>query len=443
MLLTDAAAGLKKRAKLFDQAATRLQTTKKQTPPEWAAANRVYGPDSGVPGARDLALTPYMFEFELACDNSEYNRVVMCCSSQEGKTDGILDVIGCRLDTRPAPIIYLGPSKEFLIDQFEPRLIELLRQSPSLSSKVLGGVDSKRQKKTLKRAAGTRVRLSHAGSTTAVKSDVAAVAFADELDGMVNVTGQNPLELLLHRGSTFADFTCGITSTPSVGSVDTIYDEASGLEFWKPALPEDLQRPTWAQWQLGTMHHWCWRCIHCHQFFVPRLKLLQWKKSEDKAIKTTPLEARRSAYVNCPNCGGVHTEEDKRALNASGRYVAPGQTIDSHGNVLGDPPDTSTISFWVSGLASPFVSFGERAENYLTAVRLEDPDKIRTSINQSFGELYAPGGGETPTWFAVTAHKAEYARGEVPARVYMIVLTVDVQKNSLIWIARGWGGGRE
>ena len=41
------------------------------------------------------------------------------------------------------------------------------------------------QKKTLKRVAGTRLRLAHAGSSTALKSDPAAVALVDEYDEML------------------------------------------------------------------------------------------------------------------------------------------------------------------------------------------------------------------------------------------------------------------
>jgi hypothetical protein len=78
---------------------------------------------------------------------------------------------GYSVRKRPAPVIYVGPSKEFVTDQVEPRLVELFRQAPSLASKVLGGFESKRQKKTLKRIAGVRVRLAHAGSSTALKSD--------------------------------------------------------------------------------------------------------------------------------------------------------------------------------------------------------------------------------------------------------------------------------
>jgi phage terminase large subunit GpA-like protein len=75
-----------------------------------------------------------------AFDDPRYRRVVLCCGAQMGKTDALLDLIGERLDDRPVPILYVAPSKEFCTDQFEPRLVELFRQSTSLAGKVLGGL---------------------------------------------------------------------------------------------------------------------------------------------------------------------------------------------------------------------------------------------------------------------------------------------------------------
>jgi phage terminase large subunit GpA-like protein len=155
---------------------------------------------------------------------------VLVTAAQSGKTEALLDLIGERLDNRPAPIIYIAPSKEFATDQFEPRLTELFRQSSSLAGKVLGGLDSKKQKKTLKRIAGVRVRLAHAGSSTALKSDPCSLALVDEYDQLSkDIQHQgDPLALVEARGATYADFVTAVTSTPSVGSIEIHRDEQSG-----------------------------------------------------------------------------------------------------------------------------------------------------------------------------------------------------------------------
>ena len=72
-----------------------------------------------------------------------------------------------------APILWVGPTKDFLVDQFEPRLLGLLEEAPRLAAKLQRG---KRMKKTRKIVAGVPVRLAHAGSSSALKSDPAALA---------------------------------------------------------------------------------------------------------------------------------------------------------------------------------------------------------------------------------------------------------------------------
>lgn len=370
--------------------------------------------------------------FERAFGDARYRRVVLVTGAQSGKTEAFLDIIGQRCDTKPVPILYVGPSREFLTDQFEPRLMRLFDEAPKLKAKLSRG---KRMKKTLKRVAGVTVRLAHAGSSTALKSDPAGLALVDEYDEMLaNIRGQgDPLGLVEARGITFADFVTGITSTPSQGMVEVETDPESGLEFWKEVPPDDVASPIWRLWQEGTRYHWTWRCPHCSEWFVPRFSCLRWPKT------ATPAQARREAHLECPNNGCVIEESDKAAMNEAGVYIAPGQTVTEAGEVAGEPPDTSTLSFWVSGLASPFVSFGERAEAYLKALASGETDKVQTAINAGFGEVYTPGGGDVPEWQEVAKLKAPYPARSLPDDAVFLTAGVDVQKNRLPFVIRGWG----
>ena len=312
------------------------------TPDEWAERNRIYPETAGVPGPRNPFLTPYMVPWARAVHDGRYKRVVAVTAAQSGKTDSILDVIGARLDQRPALILYAGPTKEFLTDQFEPRLMALFDEAASLHDKVIRG---RRMKKTLKWVAGVRVRLAHAGSSAALKSDPAALALVDEYDEMAkNIKGQgDALGLIEARGITYADCVTAITSTPSQGMVETEFDQASGLEFWKVSEPDDVASPIWKLWQQGTRFHWAWPCLHCDEYFIPRFSMLKWPKG------STPSQAKRESFIACPHCGGVLTDhEHKKAMNARGVYVAPGQRVSKEGVVEGDPPESDTFSVRVS-----------------------------------------------------------------------------------------------
>jgi phage terminase large subunit GpA-like protein len=235
----------------------------------------------------------------------------MVCGAQMGKTDGLLDIMGARLDQRPAPILYVGPIRDFLTDQFEPRLMSLLDEAETLAAKVVRG---RRMKKTLKVVAGVPVRLAHAGSSAGLKSSPAALALVDEYDEMLaNVKGQgDPLGLVEARGETYADFVTAITSTPSRGLIETQFDERSGLTFWKQADPESVESAIWKLWQSGTRHHFCWRCLHCEKYFVPRFEQMRWPEN------ATPAEAAKAAQLQCPHCGGLHHDDDKAEVNARG-----------------------------------------------------------------------------------------------------------------------------
>lgn len=413
--------------------------------------NREYPEKSGHPGQRDPRKTPYMIPFVMAVHGRTHKRVVMVVSAQSGKTESFIDLVGERLDTSPVPIIYVGPSRQFLTDQFEPRIDELMS---STCLKDVSAAKSK-QKKTRKLINGVPLRLAHGGSTTAMKSDPFGLAFTDEADEMMaTLRGQgDPVGLVDARGDTYPDFVHAITSTPSEGATEVETDPESGLEFWADSDPQTIRSTIWRLWLTGTRHHWAWPCPHCGEYFIPRFACLGWdkpKSPDGRELPSTPTHAKRTAHLIGP-CGCVIYEEDpapdgfegaaKEWMNSRGVYVAPGQTVDTNGEVQGPEPENWTISYWVSGLCSPFVSWGERAARYVEAVRSGNPGSIQAVKNQGFGELYSPGGGHAPEWGEVmNCALDEYAMGEVPDGVRILTLTCDVQKDRLIYVIRGWGG---
>jgi phage terminase large subunit GpA-like protein len=359
-------------------------------------------------------------------------------AAQGGKSEMLLDLIGQKLDQAPTPILYVGPTRNFIVEQWEPRVMALLDEAPVLKGKVSRG---QANKKTRKLIAGVPLRLAHGGSSTALKSDPAGLALTDEADELLrNVKGQgDPVGLVDARGDTYDDFVHVIVSTPSKGPKDVVRDEASGLEFWAEQEADEIDSKIWGLWQEGTRYHWTWRCPHCSERFVPRFSCLE----IPDARKTTSSRAKAEAHLVCPRNGCVITDEHRESMNATGVYVAPGQTIDEDGNVVGDPPASETLSFWVSGLCSPFKSFGERAAAYVTALRSGDHQQVQTVINAGFGELWAPVGGDVPEWEHVRGLALPYRQGDVPEWVLFLTAGVDVQKNRLIYAVRGWGSRQQ
>jgi phage terminase large subunit GpA-like protein len=167
---------------------------------------------------------------------------------------------------------------------------------------------------------------------------------------------------------------------------------------------------------------------------VPRFDRVRWPED------ATPAQAAAASWVECPRCGGVITEEHKADLNARRRFVAPGQRVEAPGKVTGEPAQSTTVSFWVSGLMSPFVTIGDRVRSYLEAVALGDGAMIQTAMNGGFGEVYTPGGIDINDWQQVAARRGLYHFGEVPAEVLRLTCAIDVQKRGVYYCIRGWGG---
>lgn len=396
---------------------------------EWADENRILPPGSAEPGPWRSSRAPWTIQVTKAIARSEFKRIVGVCGSQTSKTETLLNYIGHRLDDDPVPMLYIGPTKSNVDGVIEPRLTKMLRSAPSLWEKTAKG---KQAQKLIKRVNGVECRLGWAGSATELASQPAGVGMVDEYDRMDDIKGEGSvLELVEARLATYPDSKLIVDSTPTIGKVETYTHKETGLEHWKVAPAEDVLSPIWRLWQEGTRHEWAVPCQHCGDYFIPRFKHLTWPKD------STPDEAYKTAGLAHEGCGGIHSEKHKPAMNDGGFLVAPGQWVED-GQVKGDPPDTDTFSFWVSGLMSPWVPFGKRALNWLRAVESKDPGRIQAQINTSFGELYMQK-GDAPSWEVVKQCAGEYNTGEVPSWVQWLFLTVDVQKNRLEWTLRGWG----
>ncbi|ODN41176.1 hypothetical protein BGC07_18045 [Piscirickettsia litoralis] len=129
-------------------------------------------------------------------------------------------------------------------------------------------------------------------------------------------------------------------------------------------------------------------------------------------------------------------------MNKKGRFIAPSQTINKKGKVTGEPPQSTTASYFISGLMSPFVSWGERAEAYVQAIDSGDPKEIQGVVNLDFGEIYAEV-GETPDHQVLLEKREPYDFRQLHEQVQIITAGVDVQGDRLYYSIRGWGAHYE
>ena len=351
-----------------------------------------------------------------------------------------MDIVGQRLDTAPVPMGFIAPSRQFLEEEIEPRLTDLFKSSTSLRVKM-----QRKQRKTLKTVSGVKVYLVHGGSATALAGKSLGLVITDEVDKLLaNVKNQGDvIGLGDRRGDAYPDFVHFATSSPSTGISETVYDEASELHFWAEQDPKNLQSRIWALWQAGTRYHWAVPCPHCSEYFIPRFRDLKWEKPKDEQGKELPsnaMLAAETAHMVCEFCADPITFDDLEGMNARGVFVAPGQAVMNDGTVNGPEPHAWTLSYWVSGLCSPFVPWGQRAAEYVEAARQGKIDDIQAVVN-GMGELFSPGDGDAPEWQELRKLSQDYSTNEIPDWVRILTLTVDVQKDRLYYVIRGWGEG--
>ena len=410
-----------------------LQPPPKRYPDEWADANRVLPHGNAESGQWRSSRAPYCIKPMRACTSPKYDSIYVVMMAQGGKTQIFFNVIGHRLDDNPVPILYIGPTRNNLNQSVEPKIDDMLRGCKSLWNKVVKGKSYTKLRKVI---SGVPLRLAWAGSPTELSADFACLVMVDEIDRISKDIGGegNIISLADARHSTYADGKTLGASTPTLGNVETETDEISGLERWKVTDKKNLKSPSWTLWQTGTRHEWAWPCPHCKTFFIPRFKLLWWPEG------STPEQAKKKAACRCPSCASLIEGRHKRWMNANGDFVAPGQTFDEEGNIVGDEPESTRATFWVSGLANFAAkkTFGYLAAAFLRAVQSGEQEAIQGVINTEFGECFKYG-GEAPPWQEVKECIAEYLLGAIPSGVQILVAGVDVQKNRLVYVVRGYG----
>lgn len=353
--------------------------------------------------------------------------------SQMGKTEGLFNIIGHKLDDDPAPVLYIGPTKSNIDGVIEPRVAQMLKSAPELWAKTEKG---RKAHKLVKRVAGVTLRLAWAGSPTELASQPAHTVLVDEVDRMDPIPGEGDAVTLAEaRLATYPDGRLIVTSTPTGGNVDVEIHPETGIEHFKVADAKDLNSPVWRLWQEGCRFEWAVPCPHCHEYFVPRFRLLWWPE------KSTAQKAKRDARLVCARCGTHIEESAKPQMNAAGRYLAPGQNV-VDGKIVGTAPESDIASFWASGIMSPWRTFGQLAASWIRALASGDQERIRATVNTGFGELYAFR-GEAPPTAAVRACAGSYLHGEIPATIRALTCGVDVQKKRLVYAVRGWGYSME
>lgn len=352
----------------------------KLTLSEWSDIYRMLTSESSAEAGRwQTSRAPYQKEIMDAVSNPEVEKVVVMSSSQVGKTEIILNIIGYYIDYMPCPMMLVMPIEEMLKSFSKDRLAPMISATPTLRNKVFD-VKSKDSSNTMlhKKFHGGHLTLVGANSAANLASRPIRVLLADEVDRFPEDVGGegDPLKLAEKRTTTFWNRKLLYVSTPTIAGVSRIEKEFKN----------------------ATMEEWSLRCPECGEYQILKFTLLDFETLE----------------MTCEHCGAMHNEKKWKSK--------PGKWIQTNEEYIG-----KNRSFHLNEMASPWKNWGEIRDDFLQAKN--DVEMLKTFINTSLGEVWEEKGEITD--YKVVANRAETYEAEVPDNVLVLTAGVDVQDDRI------------
>lgn len=383
----------------------------KLTGSEWADLYRYVAPGtSPEPGEWRTSRVPYLREPMDAMTDRRTETVVMCCSSQLGKSECLLNVLGFYVDQEPAPQLMLQPTLEAAESFSKERIDPTFRYSPGLADKLEEGKDGR----GTSRKSSTTIRMKHypggylalvgANSPAGLASRPIRVLLCDEIDRYTATKEGDPLKLAIQRTTNFHNRKIIMVSTPTIKG-------ASPIEEWY--LKSDQR-----QYYIP--------CPHCGHEHVWKWENVKWDK--DEAGNVLPLTAR----MICPECQEIirGAYKPNPALLAKGRWKATN-------------PDSRIKGYHINSLCSPWVNLHALVEEFTNAMKNRDKDGLMEFINLKLGEVWDEHAGEDDIWEHLHKRREYYVDENLPDGVVILTAGVDVQRDRVECTIYGWGEGKE
>lgn len=383
----------------------------KLTGSEWADLYRYVAPGtSPEPGEWRTSRVPYLREPMDAATDRRTETVVLMWSSQLGKSELLLNILGFYVDQEPAPQLMLQPTLEAAESFSKERIDPTFRYSPGLANKLEEGKDGRGSS----RKSSTTIRMKHypggylamvgSNSPAGLASRPIRVLLCDEIDRYESTKEGDPLKLARQRTTNFHNRKIVLVSTPTIKGASPIHAEYLKSDQRLYYIP-------------------CPHCGHEHEW---RWEYVKWDK--DDAGNALPLTAR----IECPECGGRVREAYK-----------PNPELLSAGKWKATNPDSRIKGYHINSLCSPWVNLYELVEEFVLATKNRDKKGLMEFINLKLGEPWDERDGEEDIWEHLHRRREYYVDDNLPDGVVILTAGVDVQRDRLECTVYGWGVGRE
>lgn len=365
---------------------------------EWADKGRIIPRGtSPEPGRWRTSRVPYLAEPMNAFSDIRVETVVMMMSSQVGKSEVLLNVIGYYADHEPAPILVVQPNGDMMNAFSKERVSPMFNESPGLKGKLDEGAEGR----TSSRKSSNTINIKHfPGGYLAFASSYAPAGLAtrpirivllDEVDRYGTTKEGNPIRISIQRSENFYNRKIGIVSTPTM-------EGQSNVESW---------------WERSDKRLYFVPCSHCGVMQTLEWENVQWEEGKPGT----------AVYV-CPHCEGVIRERDRDKMVGNGEWRPTA-------------PDSEIRGYHINALYSPWSRFVSLAREWSNAVNSGDRDAMMAFVNLKLGRPWRNISMRAEE-SAILEARTDLPPQTVPEDALALVAGIDQQKLGFWFVVRAW-----
>lgn len=374
---------------------------------EWADKYRVLPETSAEAGPWRTSRTPYLRDPMQAFTDPNIHRIVMVASSQVGKSELELNIIGYIIAQDPGSILYIQPTEADGKKFSRQRIAPMIRSCKQLRGKVAEAKSRDGGNTILQKMfPGGSLTITGSTSAPALASMPIRYVIGDERDRWSESAGTegDPWELAQARQITFYNRKSIEVSTPTTkgsSKIEAAYNE-------------------------GTQERWVHQCPNCGEYNEISFETVK----HDHTKTSVNGKEQHSVTIEghaCPDCGYIHTQEQMRRQPAKWQADNP------------EALKTGCRSFWLTAFASPWVTW---ESIFLDYYRAEDsPEKLKVVYNTKLGKLWEH--RDISQSDEELAKRLEEYEAELPTGVLCLTCGVDTQDDRLEYEVVGWGKNGE
>lgn len=378
---------------------------------QWAERYRILSRESSAEaGPWRNERTPYLVEPMDAFTDPRVRRITMVASSQVGKSELELNIIGYVIDQDPGSMLYIQPNIDDAKRFSKRRIAPMIRDSKRLKGKVSDAKGRDGANTTQEKSyPGGALSIIGSNSPSALASTPVRFVLGDERDRWALSAGTegDPWKLAEARTTTYYNAKLVDVSTCTVKGASPIAEA----------------------YEQGTQERWKHQCPHCGEWHEIDFDDIKFEFDTVKAGKRHDYIVKKIEWC-CPGCGCLSTEDTMRGQPAKWVPDNPGALKKGH------------RSFWLNGFASPWQPWEKIIYSFLEARK--DPQKLQVVYNTMFGKLWEERGDleDEDTYLARREDYGSHDDGtpvELPDGVLVLTCGVDTQDDRLEYEVVGWG----